>query len=301
MKNNRSIAGLMAAVMLFGFAGCGKKTTADKKEKEIIKASVEETTSEETTTEEAAPADVFGDRKFEIGNTVVFGLYTPKNPKNTDPIEWVVLSVEGNRALLVSKYVIESQPYNTKEYAEDGGEVTWENCTLRTWLNDEFFNQAFTDAEKSVIKTVTLKNPDNSYYGTKGGSDTEDKVFILSAEEIDKYYGFRYFDEENACGYNQDLMISPVENLKGGNKCLMWEMYKDNYEKTYKDFGYSEDVIGRKGATWWVRTPGIAGHADSMMMCTACRVGNMGDFGEKYWTGVTETRVGVRPAVYVEF
>lgn len=304
MKNNRLIAMLMAGVMLFGLAGCGSKSEKTKASRgDKASSSIEETVLETTeeTTESTVAADVFAGQKIEEGATVIFGMYTPRNKNNTDPIAWTVLKVDGNKALLVSTKVIDAQPYNTEEYAADGSDVTWENCSLRTWLNNDFMNEAFSDAEKSVIKTVTLKNPKNTFFGTDGGNDTEDKVFILSAEEISEYYGFQYFDEERLLGYNGALMTSPVDNLLGGNKCIMWEMYKKDYDQTYKAYGYSEDLIGKKGAKYWVRTPGVSGHADSYTTCTALIVGSHGETGQKLWCMVTEGRIGIRPAIYVEF
>lgn len=75
------------------------------------------------------------------GNVVTYGHYEQDNDtaNGKEPIEWVVLDVQGDKALLISKYGLDVRPYNT-EY----NHVTWEECTLRTWLNDTFLNAAFT-------------------------------------------------------------------------------------------------------------------------------------------------------------
>ena len=82
-----------------------------------------------------------------------------------------------------SKHALDCKPYNTKKAS-----VTWDTCTLRSWLNNEFINEAFTTAEKAKIPTVTVsadKNP--SYYYTNPGRATQDKVFLLSIPEVNKY------------------------------------------------------------------------------------------------------------------
>ena len=103
------------------------------------------------------------------------------------PIKWRVLSVNGNDAFLLADQNLDAeQPYN-----EERADVTWATCTLRTWLNDTFLNTAFTSAEQAVIKNTTVVNDDNPNYGTEGGENTADKVYLLSlAEASNTAYGF---------------------------------------------------------------------------------------------------------------
>lgn len=117
------------------------------------------------------------------------------------PIKWRVLSVDGDDAFLLADQNLDAGSYN-KSYTD----VTWETCTRRSWLNgygassnvdsidyssDNFIDAAFTSAEKNVIRQVTVVNEDNPYYGTEGGNDTKDKVFLLSiAEASNASYGF---------------------------------------------------------------------------------------------------------------
>ena len=102
------------------------------------------------------------------------------------PIKWRVLSVNGDDAFLLADQNLDVKPYN-----EEAMDVTWATCTLRTWLNDTFLNTAFTSAEQATIKNTTVVNEDNPYYGTNGGVDTTDKVYLLSiAEASNTDYGF---------------------------------------------------------------------------------------------------------------
>lgn len=77
-----------------------------------------------------------------VGGYVKFGSYPQNNGDIKEPIEWLVLEVNGNKALLISSYGLDC-----KEYHHEFEFITWENCDLRKWLNGEFFRRAFTVAE----------------------------------------------------------------------------------------------------------------------------------------------------------
>lgn len=131
-------------------------------------------------------AKIVGEVK--VGNVVTFGSYEQDNDTENgkEAIEWIVLAVKDGKALLLSKYGLDSQPFN-KEYVG----TTWENCTLRAWLNGDFIDAAFSAADKEIISETKLVNADNPTEGTDGGNDTTDKIFILSLDEaINTEYGF---------------------------------------------------------------------------------------------------------------
>ena len=83
-----------------------------------------------------------------VGETITFGRYEQdSDPENgPEPIEWLVLASQGDRVLAVSLYALDC-----RQYHESFTEVTWETCTLRGWLNDEFLNTAFSYEEKAGI------------------------------------------------------------------------------------------------------------------------------------------------------
>lgn len=110
-------------------------------------------------------------------DTVKFGL-----DEDGEPIEWIVLEKNNNKALLLSKYVLEFNTYN------NGREnITWENCSLRKWLNSEYINTMFSKKDQDLILTIDVINNDNAQYGTKGGNNTKDKLYLLSIDEVNKY------------------------------------------------------------------------------------------------------------------
>ena len=120
-----------------------------------------------------------------VGDYVFFGAYEQDNNTSNgqEDIEWLVLEVKGGKALVISKYALDCQQYNTS-YTN----VTWETCTLRKWLNNNFINSAFTANEKAMIPTVTVSADKNPEYSTNPGNATQDRVFLLSITEANKYF-----------------------------------------------------------------------------------------------------------------
>jgi len=111
-----------------------------------------------------------------IGDNVVFGNYNGNK-------EWRVLAKEDGKILVISKYALEKRRYNSKYTS-----ITWEKCTLRSWLNGTYLSSAFSSGEQARIVEMSISNPDNSEYKTDGGNNTNDKVFLLSIDEVNKYF-----------------------------------------------------------------------------------------------------------------
>lgn len=119
---------------------------------------------------------------------VYFGKYpqSDKTGEASEEIKWRVLSVSEEEVLLIADSNLDVQRYN-----DSFGAVTWENSTLRSWLNDYFLNKAFSKEEQNYILDTVVKNSVDNQYGISGGNDTVDKVFILSADEaMNVEYGF---------------------------------------------------------------------------------------------------------------
>ncbi len=128
------------------------------------------------------------DKQFSVGNVVPFGSYEQDNDASngTEEIQWIVLAREGDEVLLISKYGLDAKPYHSK-YVD----MTWEQCDLRKWLNNDFINTAFTSEEQEAIQTTKVENSQNqgySDYDTNGGNNTADYVFLLSYKEAFEDY-----------------------------------------------------------------------------------------------------------------
>lgn len=172
--------------------------------------------------------EAFAYEKFQVGNTVNFGQY------EGEPLSWRVLDLACGRALLISDKGIESLPYN-----EEWAMITWEECTIRKWLGEDFFDAAFTDEEKPRILTTRVLNCDNDYYHTKGGNDTDDKVFLLSIDEVK-----RYFDRD------PDRRTQATEHVKskgayvsGTGNCCWWLRSRGYNGDQYAGFVYDDGVV----------------------------------------------------------
>ncbi len=162
----------------------------------------------------------------QVGDNVIFGSYEQDNDKTNgaESIEWLVLDKQEDRMLIISKYALDCQSYN-EEYVG----VTWENCILRSWLNNDFYNDAFNDEEKlEIIQTYVTadKNPD---YDTNPGNDTTDNIFLLSITEVEKY-----FSDDDA------RMCVPTEYAVA--------------QGAYTSDSYK--VGGKATCWWWLRSPG---------------------------------------------
>lgn len=169
------------------------------------------------------------------GKYIVFGQYPQtKDGKDNTPIEWMILDHNGQRALVVSKYGLDAQPYNITGHA-----ATWETCTLRTWLNGTFYNKAFSSAEQAAILTTNVDNSKKQCYSgweTNGGNNTQDNVFLLSYKEA-----YVYFDvtEDSHCNEKSPVAPTAYAIAQGADV--------DSYCKT-------ED--GTAARWWWLRSPG---------------------------------------------
>ena len=123
--------------------------------------------------------------QFAVGNTVQWGRYEQDGDSSNgaEVIEWLVLANNGDTATLISKYGLDARAYSTNMQ-----NVTWENCSLRSWLNGEFLNAAFSAVERSILETVTVTADKNPKYSTDPGKDTQDTVFLLSVAEANALF-----------------------------------------------------------------------------------------------------------------
>ena len=103
-----------------------------------------------------------------VGDTVTFGSY-----------DWYIIGKSDNGVTLLMK-----ENLTTKGYNDSYASVTWETCSLRTYLNGEFYNgSGFSDDDRAKIVKTSITNPNNPGYGTNGGNATEDYIYLLSIAE----------------------------------------------------------------------------------------------------------------------
>lgn len=196
-----------------------------------------------------------------VGATATFGTYEQDNNggNGAEKIEWTVLDVQGDKALVISKCVLDFQRY----YPNLQTAVTWENSSLRSWLNNDFMNAAFSSGERASISATSLTNDSNPVYGTAGGAGTTDRIFVLSASEAERY-----------CSTEESRMSA----------CTAYALSRNS------DSALRNPTIGT--SYWWVRTPGSNTYSAVYTHYT----------GSLRYDGmaVANTIVGVRPAMWVD-
>ena len=164
-----------------------------------------------------------------VDDYVFFGSYEQDNDMSNgkESIEWLVLAKKGTKVLLISRYGLDAQPYNT-EYID----IIWEKCTLRSWLNNDFYNAAFSSKEKDAIIQTKVTTPDN---------DATDNVFVLSIKELNKY--FSDYDVK-MCAPTDYAIAQGVETDSSysvdGKAACWWWLRSVRYDHTNQRYSYSD-------------------------------------------------------------
>lgn len=194
-----------------------------------------------------------------IGSIIKLGKYEQDNntSNGSEDIEWIVLAKDIDKMLVISDKAIDCKQYNTSS-----ANVTWETCSLRNWLNNDFINSAFSATEKTMISSVKVSADKNPDYDTDPGNDTEDKVFLLSIEEANRYF-----------------------NNDSERRCVPTEYAKANGAFTYK-------IDGTTNCFWWLRSQG--GYSNK-----SASVVNSDGTVSKYGNAVDDNRDCVRPAMWI--
>ncbi len=188
------------------------------------------------------------------GDVITFGRYPHTAEGFSQRLFWQVLDTWGNEVLLITVMGIDTLKYH-HEYQE----ITWEECDLRKWLNDDFVYRAFSDREYDMIKDTHVKNEDNPESHIPGGNDTVDRVFLLSIAEARRYF------KDNAARIMKPTDYAVARGIQCDSKT--------------------------GGSPWWLRSPGenvdYAAH-----MYTDGEIAIEGSY-------VPVRGCGVRPAIWI--
>ncbi|MCQ2515186.1 MAG: DUF6273 domain-containing protein, partial [Ruminococcus sp.] len=201
-------------------------------------------------------------KNAKVGDMIIFGTYEQDNKitNGKEAIEWRVLAKEGNKVLIISEKALDCQQYNSS-----WTDVTWETCTLRKWMNKDFYNSAFNAGEQTIIADTKVTADPNPSYSTNPGNDTTDKVFLLSIDEAYKYF-------------------SSVED----RKCVPTAYAISNGADTSSSFTKN----GEATCCWWLRSPG-GDYGFAAIVNYVGLIGGKGDFADY-------SDYCVRPALWIE-
>lgn len=227
------------------------------------------------------------------GEQVSFGHYAQDaDPAmGAKPISWTILDVQDGKALLLADKVLDVKPYNKERV-----DVSWETCTLRTWLNGEFCDEAFSEEERKAIKETEVVNSKNFYFDTEGGNNTTDRVFLLSLDEVAKYYELQEIQCVPFTGYWDPLGASEKLICEASDRANVIQAYTitEEYLEDIRGYGirYSTEAPGKTGVSWWLRSSGYdLTHAACVGCPGICET--TGEFANR-------TDIGVRPALWVD-
>ena len=196
------------------------------------------------------------------GYYVRFGTYEQDNDPSdgAEPIEWLVLDRQEDKALLISRFGLDCRKFNNKP-----AKVNWEKCSLRAWLNKDFLNAAFSREEQALIQSVTVDNgKTQGLLNSKanGGKNTKDKVFLLSYAEAEKYFAF-----------DADRLCEPTS----------YAVAQGVFE------GSTAKKLGAGACMWWLRSPGFTQDTASCVRSV----------GARDYYGVERANVAIRPVLWV--
>lgn len=183
----------------------------------------------------------------------VFGGY-PINSK-MENISWLVLEKNGNQAKLISEYALDAQNFRL------GEKNTWETSNLRTWLQSDFMQKAFTKKQQEAIYETGYPCWHKSCDGSNvDDGDCYDKVTLLDIKEAQKFFP------------DEDARIARATKYA---------------QKHGADTEYAPDCCA-----WWLRCPSVERFGLYEVVCVRAN----GDI--RVWDRAM--KCGVRPVITID-
>ena len=178
------------------------------------------------------------------------------------PLEWIVLDTSGEKVLLLSEQCISAMPFHYKAHRD----LCWETSQIREWLNDYFLHRAFPQQDwSSILFTTCPQNAFRDGYRMRQHAPTSDQIFLLSSDELRKYFDPGEKTAMKLSIYNRKAPITPYAS------------------PSCEDFDSPNCTAG-----WWLRT--------QESPAKACCVNSSG----REWTELVTRKLGVRPAMWVQ-
>ncbi len=170
--------------------------------------------------------DIYANKR--VGECFDFGRYPQGANSEVKPITWRVLERNADNLLVIAEQGLDCEPYNT-----DFVSIDWADCTLRRWLNSEFYNKAFNEQERKCIVQTSIVND--------AGPKTDDRVFLLSVDEAE-----RLFANDERCAYPTEYA---VENgvFTYNNGCPWWLRSRGNYGGDFAAYVFTDGGVCGNG------------------------------------------------------
>ena len=178
-------------------------------------------------------------RDVRKGSIVTYGTWEQDPAKGSKaPVEWIVLEAQEDSMLLISRYCLDCLSYcSSKDTA------AWETSRIRTWLNENFLEAAFTSEEQAGILVTQVDNSRSQgyvHYEGDGGPDTEDRLFLLSYTEAWKYFPQ---NSDRTCKPTKTAVKRGAFKSPSSGNCPWW-LRSPGY---MEDYVAAVDVDGNRG------------------------------------------------------
>ncbi len=199
------------------------------------------------------------------------GNYPNTSNGSEKPIKWKILEIKGDNALLLCDNILDAKAYHNKRK-----KVTWKTSDIRKWLNEDFYDTAFNFKEKICIRNTVIEVKNNLIFRR---NDIEDKIFLLSKEEVEKFFLTEEDRKVQATNYALNRGVYPVED----EDCYYYRM-EDNKLVRYRKKNSTSY------ASWWLRSI-------EKREFRADVVRGDGIIGRRgvHWDGI-----GIRPALWID-
>lgn len=209
--------------------------------------------------------------KLTKGCKICFGRYEQWKTGATEPIEWSLLGMDEKGALLLSEYCLEARSFHSEDKTDDLAWMGWKDSNIREWLNNDFYNEAFSASERALIEIRSHETKAR----VKGEPPitTNDKAFLLGCDDLHLYMG-RFFEDTTA-----------TERCKE----LRYRIYIDRRTRMYNIGGTAKEL---DGCVWWLRDFSFG--ADSSIMF--CWQNGKPEYTRGY---CPNTICGIRPAIWL--
>ena len=171
------------------------------------------------------------------GDILNFGQYEQDNDAENgeEPIEWIVLDHQKGYITMISRYALDTRPYN-----EDPAEITWEDSSLRKWLNDDFYPSAFSQEEKAMIIPAHNDNPAFSE-NLADAAETDDLVYLLNNTEAEQFFET---DDERRVKATAYALEKGAETEDG---YASWWLRSSGYDLRNAAYVYTDGAVHHNG------------------------------------------------------
>ena len=162
-------------------------------------------------------------QSLSVGSHLYFGIYEQDGNvgNGKEQLEWTVLDVKDGKALLICSKVVDYACFD-----DSNNEINWNDSSMRSFLNKDFYEYAFSADEKNRILESGNSNSNssdsNAYYQT----ESNEKVFLLSEEEADYYLK----NNKSCSGTNYAISIGAPHD--SANICSYWLRTQSGFKST---------------------------------------------------------------------